>query len=357
MPMDILFIAHNTHQKRYFEILSNNLKFNSQVVVSPIAICKPEPIELEKKFQEIEKKYRGVKLALYKKYLLLESKFILCGYKKLIDRYNPKLLGIWNGVKYPQSLSQKFPMKKIYFENGFLPNTTQVDCRGVNALNSVPRDPDFYRQFSYYKHPLPQTLIPRSPVRKLEGEEIKLSGRKYIFIPFQVNYDSQIIYFSPWIKSMEHLFQVINKIATQFPNLDFIFKPHPSDRVSTYTHLFSQTQKNLFFATNPTQELIENAQAIITINSSVGVESLLFNKKVITLGEAFYNIPGIVKHATNLEELRTLIGEIDKWKVDQNLIKNFLGYLYYQYLIPDSWKKPSQKHFSKIEERIEQCLQ
>jgi len=353
--MDILFFAHNTHQEKYFNLLKENLPFDIIVKRVNFSICKAKKIDLSKKFQELENKYKGLTLTLYKQYLKIEAPLIYCFYKKTIQKYNPKIIGIWNGIKYPQFMINEFSTKKIYFENGFLPNTTQADCKGVNALNSVPREKEFYEKLNYYQKSLPTTLISRPPVRRLDGSKIDLN-KEYVFIPLQVNYDSQIIYFSPWIKSMQQFFEVINSIANEF-DFDFIFKAHPSDKVTNYQNLIKKAKKNVLFATNPTQELIKNAKAIITINSSVGIESLLFEKKVITLGDAFYNIKGIVKHATSKEELINILKNLNNWEIDKKLIKNFLGYLYYEYLIPSSWKNPTKEHFKKLTNRINQCLQ
>jgi capsular polysaccharide export protein len=355
--MDILFIAHNTHQQKYFEFLAKNLPFKSVVKRAGFALCKAKEIDLNKKFEEIENKYKNpIKKAFYKFYLTQESKLIYCYYKKIIEKYNPKIIGIWNGIKYPQFIINEFDIKKIYFENGFLPDTTQADCRGINALNSVPRDKKFYENLNFNK-PLPDKLIPRVPARKLEGDEIDLN-RDYVFIPLQVNYDSQIIYFSPWIRSMNEFFNLIYEISDYF-EFDFIFKIHPSDKATDYSQIIkkAKNKKNILFATNPTSSLIKNSKAIITINSSVGIESLLFYKKVITLGEAFYNIERIVKHARNKEELIEILKNLNNWEVNEKLIKNFLSYLYYEYLIPKSWKNPDKHHIKKLTERINQCLQ
>ncbi|NPA11418.1 MAG: capsular biosynthesis protein [Epsilonproteobacteria bacterium] len=366
----ILFIAHNTHQERYFKTLQENLPFDIIVKRAKFSFCNAPKIDLSKKFEELNnkwtmdngqwgpqkiKKFFGeeMKIDLYKQYLKQEAKLIYCYYKSVIEKYRPDILGIWNGVKYPQFMINEFDVKKIYFENGFLPNTTQADCKGVNALNSIPREKEFYEKLNYYQKPLPKELIPRPPVKKLQGDEIDLK-REYVFIPLQVNYDSQIIYFSPYIKSMQEFFELINDIADEF-DFDFIFKAHPSDRVTDYESLIKKAKKNVLFATNQTQDLIKNAKAVITINSSVGIESLLFNKRVITLGEAFYNIDGIVKHIKP-NELKDTLKNLD-WEVDERLIKNFLGYLYYEYLIPSSWKHPDKSHFEKLTSRISQCLQ
>ena len=359
--MDILFFAHNSHQEKYFKILSKNINYKSKVLRVAFSFCKALKIDLSYKFREIDNKYKFPKNILYKNFIKFQAPLIYCFYKNAIKKYNPKMIITWNNIKYPQfmlnDLAKEYNLKTLFFENGFLPDTTQADCKGVNALNSVPRDKNFYENLNYYKKPLPDKLIPRVPVRKLEGKQLNLN-REYIFIPFQVNYDSQIIYFSPWIKSMNELFNLIYDISDEF-NMDFIFKIHPSDKVTDYSNMYikAKNRKNILFATNPTSALIKNAKAIITINSSVGIEALLFEKRVITLGEAFYNIDGIVKHADNKNQLINILKNLNKWQLDNKLIKNFLGYLYYEYLIPKSWKNPDKIHFEKINERINKCLQ
>ena len=349
----ILYFAHNSHQEKYFKILSKNLPFKSKVIRVRFSFCKTPKIDLSYKLKEIQNKSNNL---FYKEFIKFQAPLIYCFYKNQIKKYNPEAIAIWNGIKYPQfmlsNLAKELNIKTIFFENGFLPNTTQADCKGINALNSLPRNRKFYENLDYYKKPLPDKLIPRNPVRKLKGDEVDLK-RDYVFVPFQVNYDSQIIKFSPWIKSMEEFFNIINEIAADF-NLDFIIKVHPSDKTD-YSNL--KTNKNVLFATNPTDELIKNAKAVITINSSVGIESLLFEKKVITLGDAFYNIEDIVKHAGNKNELIGILKNLNSWKIETKLIKNFLGYLYYEYLIPKSWKNPDEEHFKKLTNRINQCLQ
>jgi capsular polysaccharide export protein len=335
----ILFFSHNSHQDRYFNFLKENLPFEIEVKRVKFSFCKSKDIDLIKKFEELKNKKKDY--FLYKEYLKIEAKAIYCYYKKMIEKYSPKIVGIWNGIKYPQFIINEFDVKKLYFENGFLPNTTQADFKGVNFLNSVPRDRAFYEKLNY--KPLKLDLVPRAPVKELFGKKIDFEN--FIFIPLQVNYDSQIIYFSPWIKSMFELIEIVKDIAKK-SDLKFVFKAHPSDRVSDYSKI--KLSKNIYFATNPTSELIKKAKAVITINSSVGIEALLFKKKVITLGEAFYNIDGIVKHAKNKSELEKILFDIDKFEINSKLIDNFLGYLYYEYLLPSTWKNPSKEHLKKL---------
>jgi capsular polysaccharide export protein len=134
---------------------------------------------------------------------------------------------------------------------------------------------------------------------------------------------------------MRELFALMKELSQKL-GITFVFKEHPSSRKS-YEDLKRKQNKHLIFANNySTQELIQKASMVITINSTVGIESLLFHKKVITLGEAFYNITGIVKHIKNKNELEKALQE--GFEIDFDLVDRFLSYLYYDYLIEGNLK-------------------
>jgi capsular polysaccharide export protein len=355
---EILFFAQNSHQYNYFKKLKENLPFNIEVI-KLTHICYKNIVDnkniLEYKKREIEYKYKPFKSKLYFKYIKLITPFFECNYEYFIKKYNPKIVGFWNGIKYPQNLGVKIAKslnkKCLFFENGFLPNTTQMDFKGVNALNSIPKDKKFYENLHYENIFFPKELIPRKFKGKQKLTNVKLP-QNYIFVPFQVGYDSQIIYFSNF-KSMKELFYFIKDISKKL-NLTFVFKEHPSDKVNDYSDLYKQTNEKLIFANNiDTKTLIQNSDAVITINSSVGTESLLFDKKVFVLGKAFYAIDGITCKVNK----NNIYEKLQKgFEVDKRLIKNFLAYLLNDYLIPDNWKNPTQKHFQKIEQKIMENL-
>ena len=71
---------------------------------------------------------------------------------------------------------------------------------------------------------------------------------------------------------------------------------------------------------------------MVTLNSTVGIEALLFGKPVITLADACYNIDGLVRNASNSEQLNNLI--VDKgWLPNERLRLQFLGYVWNEYLL------------------------
>jgi len=259
-------------------------------------------------------------------------------YYSVFDGNYAKVL-IWNGGKFRQRIAIEiakkiFDLKVSYFENGSMPHRLTFDNKGINYENSLPRERAFYEQYESSKE-LPTDIVQRRGKRehKFSVEKQELP-QKYIFVPFQVDYDTQIITNSPWIKNMRQLFSVIEAIAQQ-SQYHFILKEHPSSG-KNYDDLHQKAQQieNISFGNGYlTQELIENAQAVITVNSTVGMESLLFHKKVIVLGNAFYTIEGMSFRVKNAQELQSLLTDLDKIDIDLSLIDKFLKYVYYEYLI------------------------
>jgi len=273
-----------------------------------------------------------------KTFYQLNALFCFMRYFSIVDSKYSKVW-IWNGFMFRQAvlleIAKLYGIEPIYFESGFLPNRIVIDSKGVNFYNSVPRKREFFENYQN-PNPLPKNLIPRKPrnAKKFASLKKEPLPEEFIFVPFQVDYDTQILLFSPWIKNMEELFFLLKDISEKL-KINIVFKEHPSSR-KEYPHLKEIAKKSEFiqFANAyPTQELIEKSKAVITINSSVGIESLLFDKKVITLGEAFYNIDGIVKHSNNEEELIEILKNLEKWEINKKLTQNFLKYLYYDYLV------------------------
>ena len=264
--------------------------------------------------------------------------FYYLKYYSILDKKYDALL-VWNGGKYRQRIALEIAklnnIKPIFFENGLLPNRLVLDNKGINADNSVPREREFFENYSNLLE-LPKQLIPRrAKNQKKFSVEVKPLPQEFIFVPFQVDSDTQIITNSKWIKNMRELFTLIVKISKN-TNYYFVIKEHPSSsRDYPDLHQVAEESEYISFANGyETQELIQKSCGVITINSTVGIESLLFKKRVIVLGDAFYRIDGITKSVNSENELLEILNSFDSWVINDNLIDNFLKYLYYDYLIP-----------------------
>jgi hypothetical protein len=72
-------------------------------------------------------------------------------------------------------------------------------------------------------------------------------------------------------------------------------------------------------------ELIRGAEAIAVISSTVGVEALLYEKPVLTIGQPFYSGYGITVDVDSFRELRAAVPALLRFRPDPERIRRFLG--------------------------------
>lgn len=367
--MKFLFLSLAKHQTRYFGQLLAQQGMVGRVI-QPGELPWPAwrrlpqvlkridwPRLVEEKCQErrVKGKYSG---AAYR--VLLRLELLLMGLRCVaaLEREKPDALVVWNGSnRYCQlMLALLGPgTKTFFFENGLLPDTTTLDRKGVNFHNSVPRDVDFYRAYAQRvdvpHDDRPIQLIPRKP--RSEGPApIELPPR-FIFIPFQDDRDTQVRLFSPWICSMHELFALAERITGE-TDWVVVLKEHPSSR-EQYPELHQRCHSRLMFANgNSTQQLIESSALVVSINSTVGLESVLLNKPLLTLGQAFFNVEQVVMHADSADETLGLLRQFPDWPVDVEARRAFLHYLVHEYCVPGRWQEATAEHLAEVVRRLRQ---
>ncbi len=363
---NFLFFSLAKHQSIYFQRLLSETDLDGKVVV-PAQMPWPRPWQLpaiisridwahviEEKCQErrVKNKYQG---GLYRLLLRLELAWMALRAQALLKREQPKTLVMWNGShRYCQLLLALKPAEcgTFFFENGLLPDTTTLDAKGVNFRNSVPRDRAFYERYAEADATDGQAevvLIPRKP-RNSDLASIELPA-SYIFVPFQDDRDTQVRLFSPWVGNMRELFALGERLAAE-TGMTVVFKEHPSSR-EVYPDLHQRAHERLLFANgNATQQLIEQSQFVITLNSTVGLESLLLGKPVLTLGQAFFNIPGVVMHADSAEALLAAAKSFPNWPLDERVKRNFLRYLAHDYCIKGGWQNADKAQLQRVAQRM-----
>ncbi len=250
------------------------------------------------------------------------------------------------------------------FEEGYLrPHWITLEEHGVNGNSRLPRDPDVYRRaqlpdapealevdpsfgpiawystlsalafthwnraFGLYRHHRPLNAYKhsawwvRSAARKkyfahrerhaLEHLTGELSGR-YFFVPLQVHCDFQL-HHSPYDDVLEFIHQVVDEFAHGPADLHLVFKHHPMDRAyreygPTFRRLGAAhglTDRLHYVHDIHLPTLLRHARGTITINSTVGLQSMHHGTPVITLGTAIYDMPGLTHQgslASFLEE-------------------------------------------------------
>nr|MBV6630502.1 hypothetical protein [Oceanococcus sp. HetDA_MAG_MS8] len=278
-----------------------------------------------------------------------------------IESLKPDAVAVWGGqsVDVASALfaADRLGVERYIFECGLLPNTTTCDPVGVNADNSIPQDPQFYARYNK-SAAWPQNLLPRPSRRRVDAAQ--RLPKRYLFIPLQVRLDSQVLLYSPWIRNMRHLVQVVLEAARdglQHSDVELVFKRHPSctQDYADLERLFQALGCARFADGNSTQELIDHALGVVTINSTVGLESVLLNRPVMTLGRACYAIPGVAAQARSVAELAQWMRMADAGELPAATHREaFINYLLNDYCIPAHHKAPTQEHFRRLSERLKQ---
>lgn len=330
--------------------------------------------------------------------------FISCTHQ-IQEVINADIIVVWGGFRFNESSIITYAKAKgvrvVIFEYGyFRPYTLTFETMGLNYNNSLPREAKFYldkypdtvidkAQFEQLVSPKSAVFEPIDPAVKLafptrkkklsienvfklknlltkKVREIRRSdldlNQRYIFVPFQVETDSQIIEFSNKIKSMNNLVALVSEAVDLYnkefeDDLKVIFKPHPVDKSVNIDYIVSQLDiysSSLISFKEETIDLIRNAELVMTINSTVGIEALINGKNVITLGSAFYNIDGLVEHCEDYDNLHLAINE--SLRKDQNfeLIFKYIKYLREEYFSEIYYEGADLDSVSKLCDRLEQ---
>jgi hypothetical protein len=69
---------------------------------------------------------------------------------------------------------------------------------------------------------------------------------------------------------------------------------------------------------------MRRAEAVVVISSTVGLEALLYEKPVLTLGQPFYPGYGITLDVDSFSEIRTRVPELLRFRPDPEQIRRFL---------------------------------
>lgn len=250
------------------------------------------------------------------------------------------------------------------FEEGYLrPDWITLERDGVNGYSKLPRDPAFYLSqslpkpaqstqvgpsfglsawystlsaltFTHLNHGFPHYVHHRNlnawyqtgswvrgyfRKKRFEARERALMDRftgelsgRYFFVPLQVHCDFQLKH-SRYGSVPEFIEEVIETFVEHGDPRDaIVFKHHPMDRpYCDYTELFRELAHRhglvdrLFYVHDlhlPT--LLKHARATITINSTVGLQSIYHRTPVKVMGTAVYDMPGLTFQGTLPELLR-----------------------------------------------------
>jgi capsular polysaccharide export protein len=277
------------------------------------------------------------------------------------------------------AMAERCDLEVFVFEEGYIrPDYITMERHGVNGRSAMPQSGIFYLNapspepaptneigpsiwhatawaFTYYFWSIILwPLFPRyrhhRPLSWFEGLAwVKGAARKYWYrwrnqktvalltgdnpprfflVPLQVHNDAQIgvhSIFDDVEQFIRHTVLSFTRNAEAETRL--VFKHHPMDRPYTdYSRLMRELRaesglgERLIYVHDPhLPTLINNAQGLVTINSTTGLSSIHQHKPTLALGDAIYRIDGLTAN-TSLDNFWTTA---DAFPVHAELYDNF----------------------------------
>ena len=281
---------------------------------------------------------------------------------------------LWNGLRSARfaaaSIARSRGLATVFIERGFFPNTVQVDSEGVNYGSSVARTPvaeiqaieltserqAWLETMAFEQRPLGN--MKRPVLRNVAGlEEIVLPERFVLFVA-QVHDDTQIDFYSPHFSTIEDAMRYAYAEIQAYnerhgDDLKLVVKEHPQDyKRAHYDDLRRELGGCLFLQHVDNDELLERSAAVVTINSSMGLQAIARDRPVVTLGQSVYSVPGAVYRAPEDSPLRDLIPSLLRREgLDRELQRKLLVYLR-ETLLDVPVYNVTQEQYDRLAERI-----
>jgi len=259
-------------------------------------------------------------------------------------RRNVTHLGMWNGQggrrRTLTLVAQDMGLKTLFAELSPIAGHVTLDPQGVSAAGMLTADPRYYRDWvaahadSGAVEQWRQRLVTRTGVRRNSQGDI--GEGPFLFAPLQVRGDTQISVHGGWIKSVPAFIAEVARAAQLLPDgWRVVFREHPSDREGNAEQLAALVGSRVAVDNETdTFELVRRSAGVVTVNSSVGMQALLFGKPVLALGRANFTVPGVAATADNSEELDRAFDAASDWDIDLKLTDAFLRFLADEYYVP-----------------------
>lgn len=311
---------------------------------SKIFLIKNNP----KKKQEIYTDLSKTLAVLAKILTVKESEVTYLSTFKLVEelhkKYSYSMVFMWNNAWASQiavkDFAEKNDIKTLFFETANLPHKIVVDPIGVNAQSALYKNPsilenyeaneqeynewrDDYLAKKFQAHIVPQAKNVNTTLKELfvkgfyfaaelflniptnhktpfnikslfvskaeiKYDSIDIEKENYIFFPMQVSVDTQILLNSDI--SLIEAIELTSKKAYE-KGFKLLIKPHPAEPNKEFINkIHSLKDKYKFYFINEnTFKLIKHAQEVVTINSTVGLESMIVGRPTTFLGKSFFS--------------------------------------------------------------------
>ena len=286
------------------------------------------------------------------------------GMRRYFTDHADEVAVAWNGLNGSRRVfmdaAKDAGAKTLFFELGPFPGRITVDPEGVNNANCLPRKAEPYLAWLAGSDCDPtawralgtaiKQRAPDAPPVPTEG--LPPLSAPFVFVPLQVPGDSQLRLFGGNYKTVESFVAALICAAGHLPNgWHLRLKEHPSTP-AFFADMLQGTNAPIYLD-NATDTFAQVAasRGIVTVNSSVGLEAMFFDKPVVACGECFWTIPGMADRATNDQALQKAMATAAGWSFDvdvRDAVMSFLNTAYYPKVPPTDGDADAKPIFDRL---------
>jgi Capsule polysaccharide biosynthesis protein len=151
-------------------------------------------------------------------------------------------------------------------------------------------------------------------------------GRPFVYFPLHVTDDYKITRVIPHCADQVSL---VEQVADALPaGYDLVLKEHPMslgrNSIALLRRLRRRPNVRLVQPYTSSHELIASSTGVAVISSTVGLEALLYEKPVLTLGQPFYAGYGVTLDVDSFSEIRERVPELPRFHPDPERIRRLL---------------------------------
>jgi hypothetical protein len=152
-----------------------------------------------------------------------------------------------------------------------------------------------------------------------QDNDATFTERDFIFLPLQLDNDTvvKLLYFGNYVEAVSAI--VLRLIEAGFK---VVLKRHPLCKSEAVAKMIGRlTEAGAILASASIHDIIPYAKAVVTMNSGVGFEALLYLKNVICFGKSEYSI---VAHNLRKQEQLEKLPEMINTPPSEIVIKKYL---------------------------------
>ena len=234
--------------------------------------------------------------------------------RRYFTRHPDRVAVAWNGLtggrKVFLDAARDAGAAVLHVELAPLPGRITLDPAGVNAESSVPQDMGFFRAQALTDWRSMGAALTARPSRRADvGQGAgDLPDTPFLFCPLQVPDDSQVRLFAGWCRDYAGFLAALCAAVPHLPpGWHLRLKEHPSAKQSLRPLLVPLLATGRVVLDNDTDSFAQlvASRGVVTLNSSMGLQAFFHDKPVITLGRAFYALPGLVTPCDDQTRLNT----------------------------------------------------